>query len=298
MNTEKVWDVAVIGAGAAGLMTAILARRGGKEVLLIDSQKQIGAKILMAGGTRCNLTNERITEKDYQSDYPNAVKSAIRQFTSEEAVSFFKELGISVVLEPGGKYFPSTHSGRTVLEAFLKEVQKAGVVLKTEQKVTGMAFRETTFEISGANFTYTARKVVLTTGGLSYPGTGSDGSGYGFAQSFGHTLVPTTPSLTPLETGDSDWKQLSGVALPVRLILKQDDKKLATYQSDFLFTHFGFSGPSVLDISRHWIRAEKGPGLSGKNTEKSVCFIKNISCRVFSKTFCGDRPFKAEASSG
>lgn len=276
MNTPKVWDIAVIGAGAAGLITAVTARRGGLNVLLLDGKAQIGAKILMSGGTRCNLTNETVTEKDFQSDYPNAVKSAVRQLSSEEAVGFFKELGVSVVLEAGGKYFPSTHSGRTVLDAFMKEIERLGVVLKTGQKATGIVFKNSLFEISGQDFVYQAKNVVLTTGGLSFPGTGSDGTGYGLAAVFGHTMIATSPSLTPLETGDAEWKALSGVALPVRLSLLQGGKKKASYEGDFLFTHFGFSGPVVLNISRHWIRAEKTPDL-----KLSACFLPGLHEEAF-----------------
>ena len=251
---SKIWDVAVIGAGAAGLMSAITAKRRGAEVILLDGKSRIGAKILMSGGTRCNLTNQNVTEKDFESEHKNALRAVLKAFSSEHAVEFFQNLGIQAVLEEGGKYFPSTHSGRAVLEAFLKEVNRLGISLETSRKVGSLEYQNGRFLICGEDFSYYSRALVLTTGGLSFPATGSDGAGYGMAKHFGHSLVPTTPSLTPLLTEDPDWKSLSGLSLPVSLSLWTDGKKKIAFEGPLLFTHFGFSGPSALNISRHWIR--------------------------------------------
>ena len=249
------WDVMVVGAGAAGLMAAITCRREGLTVLLLDGKEKIGAKILMSGGTRCNVTNERVTADDFESETGRTVRHVLGAFPSERAVEFFETLGVKVVLEPGGKYFPSTHSGKTILNALLKEVEKTGVELKAPCKVTRLRFEDGLFFAEGEGFSFPAKTAVISTGGLSYPATGSDGAGYKIAKSFGHRLVETSPALTPLETDDADWKSLTGVSLPVRLTLGDGPKKKAVYEGSFLFTHFGFSGPAVLNISRHWIRA-------------------------------------------
>jgi predicted Rossmann fold flavoprotein len=172
-------------------------------------------------------------------------------------VEFFKDLGVGVVLEAGGKYFPSTHSGRTVLEALLKEVEKQNINLQKGKKVTSVTFDQNYFILKGDHFSHRAKTVVLCTGGLSYPRTGSDGRGYSVAQALGHTLVPTIPALTPLETSDPVWKSLSGLTIPVSLSLWVNHKKQVSYEGSFLFTHFGFSGPAVLNISRHWIRVRE-----------------------------------------
>ena len=254
MTGENTWDVAVVGAGAAGLMAALIAARGGSRVLLLDSKEKIGAKILMSGGTRCNITNAVITEKDFESSQKRILAAVLKAFSSEQALQFFKELGVEAVLEPGGKYFPSTHSGRTVLEALLRGVRQAGVELVPSKKVTRITFERDLFRLEGASFAYGAKKVILTTGGLSYPQTGSDGTGYAIAQSFGHSVIPTSPALTPLLTDDGDFKKLSGVSLPVRLNLYLEGTKKTGHDGAFLFTHTGFSGPVALDISRHWIR--------------------------------------------
>jgi len=259
---SKIKGVIVIGAGAAGLMTAIQARRLGADVLILDGQDKIGAKILISGGTRCNLTNQRVAEGDYETEEGKALRSILSAFSSEKAVQFFKELGVEVELEPGGKFFPTTHSGRTVLDALMKEISRSGIELKTGCKVKQCAFQKdiSRFLVAGEGFSYEARTVVLATGGLSFPQTGSDGTGYGIARAFGHSLIPTSPSLTPLETDDSDWKALTGLSLPVRVAFWAGGKKRAAYEGDFLFTHTGFSGPAVLNISRHWIRAKGEEG--------------------------------------
>lgn len=253
------WDVAIVGAGAAGLMASLAAGRAGLRVLLLDSKEKIGAKILMSGGTRCNITNAVVTEKDFESDQKRILAAVLKAFSPEQALQFFSELGVEAVLEPGGKYFPSTHSGRTVLEALLGGVRRAGVELIPSRKVTRLLFENDFFRVEGDLFSYSAKQVILTTGGLSYPQTGSDGTGYALAQSFGHSRVATSPALTPLLTGDEGLKKLSGVSLPARLGLWLEGTKKAEFESSFLFTHTGFSGPVVLDISRFWIRLqEKG----------------------------------------
>lgn len=252
---SETWDVAVVGAGAAGLMAAISARREGAKVLLLDGREKIGAKILMSGGTRCNVTNQTITEKDYESTEKKIVRSILAAFGSKQTLDFFENLGVEFVLEPNGKYFPTTHSGKTILDALVKETGNLGVVLETEQKITAISKQDGTFKLSSdfpADFF--AKTVILTTGGLSFPTTGSDGTGYKIAQAFGHSLIPTSASLTPLKTEDFIWRNLSGLSLPVKLTVKVSGKEIYSFTGDFLFTHFGFSGPSVLNISRHWIR--------------------------------------------
>lgn len=255
--SQKIWDAAVVGAGAAGLMTAILCGRAGLRVLLTDSQKKIGAKILMSGGTRCNVTNLDITEKDYASENIRIVRNILRGFTSREALDFFKEIGVEVEMEKGGKFFPKTHSARTVLDALIREVLRQKVVLETDCKITNIEKNHAVFSLHSSKAAFSAAKVVLCTGGLSYPTTGSDGTGYILARHFGHALVATTPALTPLLTGDGDFKSMMGIALPACLTLVKNGKKIISLEGDFLFTHFGFSGPVVLNMSRHWDRERK-----------------------------------------
>jgi predicted Rossmann fold flavoprotein len=251
-------DVIIVGAGAAGLMTAIKAAEGGSRVLLLEGQKKAGAKILMSGGTRCNVTNKTVSEKDFNSEHIIYVRNLLRSFSNTDAVRFFKDMGVELTLEPTGKYFPSTNSGKTILDALLGRTAQANVTLLYEHKVKAVSFDHGTFSLKGEGFHFNCKNVVLTTGGLSYSETGSDGIGYRLAQSFGHSMVETTPALTPLTSGDEDLKSLSGITLEVGLTLLGEGKKRFSCRGSFLFTHFGFSGPVVLDISRHYLR-EKGP---------------------------------------
>lgn len=258
-ESSILYDTAVVGAGAAGLTAAIHSRRLGLKTILLDGREKIGAKILMSGGTRCNVTNQKVSEQDFQSERRRSVRNVLRAYPAERTEDFFRALGVELVLEPGGKLFPSTHSGRTILEALTREADFRGVRLVTGCKVDSIRRKEPFFELGGTGFSIQSRTVILCTGGLSFPTTGSDGSGYALAQAMGHSLVETSPSLTPLLTADEAWKKLSGLTLPVRISLVHEALKIAEYEGSFLFTHTGFSGPAVLNISRHWIRL-KDPG--------------------------------------
>ena len=273
---EKAADIAIVGAGAAGLMTAVWAgrtaqtKRKALRILLFDTRRKVGAKILMSGGTRCNVTNRGVKPSDFQGGARHFIKHILEAFTPQETLRFFKEIGVELVSEPTGKYFPSTHSAQTVLDALLKEVKRLGIILVTGIRITKIEKAGEFFHLTGDGGPGTggqshttglwsqwiARKVILTTGGRSYPTTGSDGTGYEIAKSLGHTLIPTFPALTPLLTKDNDWKELSGVSLEVEISFFKYAKKQWECLDSFLFTHFGFSGPAALDISRHFAAAK------------------------------------------
>ncbi len=249
------YDVAVIGAGAAGLAAAIAAARTGPvSVLLLDGRDMIGAKILMSGGTRCNVTHFKVLPSDFFSQTPRTVRNILSGFTPAQTLQFFHELGVRLVLEETGKYFPDTHSAKTVLDALVSEALRLKVELVTGCKISEVRQENGIFAAAGNGKTYLARTLILCTGGLSYPTTGSDGTGYSLAKKFGHERVETSPALTPLLTSDPDWKSLSGLTLDCRLELWEGGKKQIDFTDSFLFTHQGFSGPAALNISRHWLR--------------------------------------------
>ena len=274
----KPVDIAVVGAGAAGLMAAIAAARPPQlkdkpQILLLDTKSKIGAKILMSGGTRCNVTNKEVQPSDFQGGSSHFVKHILDAFTPHETLRFFKEIGVELVLEPTGKYFPATCSAQTVLGALMKEAKRLGIQLKTGIRMTQIKKSGDGFHLIGdrgpvtgdkprvtslsSPFQVTAQKVILTTGGLSYPTTGSDGTGYGIAKSFGHTVVDTFPALTPLLAGENPWKALTGISVEAELSFFKKGKKQGKCRGPLLFTHFGFSGPAALDISRHFAAAKK-----------------------------------------
>jgi len=263
-NVESA-DIVIVGAGAAGLMTAIWAGRTAqanktpKKIILFDSKAKIGAKILMSGGTRCNVTNREVTSADYEGEPRHVIKHVLEGFRPEETRQFFQEIGVALVLEPTGKYFPETNSAQTVLTALIEEMRRVDVDLRTQARVTQIKKIEQGFRLQlvDQDAALIAKQVVLTTGGLSHPTTGSDGAGYVMAKQLGHTARPTFPALTPLMTTDKIWQSLSGIAFPMTLSFYQNGKKQKERTEAVLFTHFGFSGPAALDISRYWASAEK-----------------------------------------
>jgi len=268
-------EVLVIGAGAAGLMAAIACRHQGMKTTLLDGRETFGAKILMSGGTRCNVTNQKVTERNFSGEDLHAVRNVLAAFPAPRAADFFRSIGVALLVEEGGKYFPETHSARTVLEALIREAERLGVEIRTGCKVTSLAADGNVWKASGDGFSLTALTVILCTGGLSYPTTGSDGTGYHLAAALGHGMVETSPALTPLLTDDGDWKKLSGVALPCRLRLSSEGRTEAEYEGAMLFTHFGFSGPVVLNMSRHWIRC------SDPHRELAVNFLPSTNQEHF-----------------
>lgn len=251
---DAVWDVIVIGAGPAGLMAAITCARRSRKVLILEGHSKPGAKLLISGGGRCNLTNLRVTEKDYHTGQPRTVRNILSAFPVDQTLAFFHDLGVETVFEEGTKYFPEKQSARAILDALLGEIKRLGVELELAKKVTDIAGREGAFQITGKNFSYEAKRILIATGGLSYPETGSDGTGYGFAKCFGHRMVPTSPALTSFLTDDPHWKNLAGITVPVKLKLEVDGKDIASSEGVMLLTHTGFSGPAVLDISGVWCR--------------------------------------------
>lgn len=247
-------SVVVIGAGAAGLMAALMAARAGASVVLLDSQEVIGAKILVSGGGRCNVTNESVEPKHFHSGSPALVEAVLGAFNVEDTLDVFGQLGVPLKLEPEmGKYFPVSDSAHTVLDALVNAVRQAGVRLRCGQAVSAVE-PGTKWTVTTPEREYEASAVIICTGGLALPKSGSTGTGYVMASRLGHTIVQTTPALSPLLADCPAHAELSGVTLPVRLTWKSDDEVLAQYEGSFLFTHTGYSGPPALNVSRHIAR--------------------------------------------
>ncbi|MFA7000873.1 MAG: NAD(P)/FAD-dependent oxidoreductase [Candidatus Omnitrophota bacterium] len=269
-------EIVIVGGGAAGLMAAAFLGEAGRNVLLLNATAKLGSKILISGGTRCNVTNLQVTEKDYHGGSARVIRNILRTFPEDRAVRFFEDCGVELVPEKDGKLFPKTQSARTVLDALLARVRCSGkVTIETGRKITGISSDEEGFSLHAESWTCRAKTVILCTGGLSYPETGCDGSGYRLAKSLGHTIVPTLPALTPLLTKDPDWTALMGLALPCRLSVKDAAKKEILAEGPVLFTHTGFSGPAVLDISCHW------PAAHALGRPVSACFLPEISEEEF-----------------
>lgn len=262
-NKQHSAEIVIVGAGAAGLMAGIWAGRSHpeKRIVIVDGAKKLGAKILVAGGGRCNVTHHHVDAKAYAGSSRNAIKKVLRRFDVPETVTFFRELGVELKREETGKLFPTSDSARTVLDALLRGVRQAGVEIWHPWRVEGIKISETgrlEIERLGGQERISAETIILATGGKSIPKSGSDGHGWTIAQSLGHTLTKRIfPALVPLTLPKNHFIcQLSGLTLPTTLTLwAGNGKKLVDFTNSTLCTHFGLSGPSVLDVSRYWIDA-------------------------------------------
>jgi predicted Rossmann fold flavoprotein len=252
-------DVIVVGAGAAGLATAIFARALNPErtVAVLDGSPRPGAKILVSGGSRCNVTNTVVSERDYWGGKRTIIRRVLRGLPVAATVAWFRELGVTLKEEPNGKLFPTTDRSRDVLDALLRGATEAGVTILAGTRVHDVLPVENTFRIETSRGSMTARAVVLATGGLSLPRTGSDGAGLAMARHLGHTIVPTTPALAPLLV-QNGWINgvLSGVAQDVELSVWIEGRVEERIRGPMLWTHFGLSGPAPLNVSRVLLRAQ------------------------------------------
>ena len=246
--------IIVIGAGAAGIMSAIRAAENGAQVTLFEKMPHIGRKLRITGKGRCNLTNT--------ADIPEVVKnipgngkflySALKNFSPVDTVNFFESLGVKTKIERGGRIFPASDDATEVIDALLKRLIILGVEVKTNSPVTEILSANKKIvgvKVGGKIFDCDA--VILATGGASYPATGSTGDGFKFAKKLGHTITEILPALVPLETEEDFVKDLQGLSLKnVRVKLLADGKKISEQFGEMLFTHFGVSGPIILTLSR------------------------------------------------
>lgn len=254
-------ELLIVGAGAAGLAAAILARRAdpARQIVLLDSAAKPGAKILVSGGGRCNVTNATVRETDFWGGKSTIVRQILRAFPPASTIEFFRGLGVSLREEAGGKLFPDTDRARDVLEALLGGARGSGVDLRTGVRVLAVSRTADGFVLETSRGPVSASQVILATGGQSLPKTGSDGAGYAIARTLGHTIVPLTPALAPLlldrESPYGIHERLSGVTADAELSVWIDRTRRLRLAGPLLWTHFGISGPVVLNVSRHWARA-------------------------------------------
>lgn len=260
-RTENSSDLCIVGAGAAGLMAAIWAARSCPQstIVLLDGARKLGAKILVAGGGRCNVTHDVVAADAYAGSSRNAIRKVLQRFDVAPTIAFFRELGVELKREETGKLFPTTDDSHTVLNALLRAARSANVQFMNPCRVEKIEVRAGKFRVSGAWGELIADKVVLATGGKSLPKSGSDGAGYRLARSLGHTITPDIfPALVPLTLPNDHFLcGLSGLALPATFtVYAGNGKAVASFTDSALCTHFGLSGPVVLDISRYWLATE------------------------------------------
>ncbi|MFN8604264.1 MAG: NAD(P)/FAD-dependent oxidoreductase [Candidatus Binatia bacterium] len=295
----------MIGAGAAGLAAAIFAAeeaaraaasapgRAMPRIVVLEGARKIGAKILVSGGGRCNVTHDQVSADDFNGAR-NPIRNVLAAFDADAAKEWFASLGVALKREDTGKLFPVSDSARSVVDALVSRCRALGVELHTRARVTSLA-RDgdgddgafvVAFERGGATHELRARRVILTTGGRSLPRTGSDGGGYALARALGHTVTDTHPALVPLVLARGFFHaELRGISHEAELTTLANGKRVDRRSGSLLWTHFGISGPVVLDASRHWVLARaRGDAvelrmsvLPGKTAEDADAWLQSLA---------------------
>ncbi len=249
-------EVIVIGGGAAGMMAALQCAWMGGRVTLLEGNEKLGKKVYITGKGRCNLTNDCTLDEFMQqvAHNPRFLYSALNAFTPQDMMSLLEENGCPVVVQRGRRVFPATEKASDVTRTLTRLMQQAGVNIRLNTKVQDILVEDGQVQgvVTRQGERLSAGQVILATGGQSYPVTGSDGDGYRLAEKLGHTVLPPTPVLSAL-VSDAQWvRRLQGLSLKnVTLTLQSGKKRLYREQGEMLFTHFGISGPLVLEMSCH-----------------------------------------------
>ena len=285
--------VVIIGGGPAGLIAAISAAQENNEVIVLEKMNEVGRKLLITGKGRCNITSN-IPMEEFIRNIPGNGKflyGAFNNFTNEDIISLLKEQGVNVKVERGQRIFPVTDRSIDVRDAIVKKVKKLGVKIivnaKVQKIITKKNNNENTINVSKVEYLINGKKevldcekVILATGGKSYPKTGSTGDGYEIAKKLGHTVTKIVPSLVPLEAkGDSIriCKQLQGLSLKnvgVKFVNIERNKEIYKDFGEMIFTHFGLSGPTILSGSAHLLRYKNLEELLQNNKIKILIDLK------------------------
>ncbi|ASK92010.1 NAD(P)/FAD-dependent oxidoreductase [Xanthomonas campestris pv. trichodesmae] len=286
-------DVLVIGAGAAGLMSALTAGQRGRKVLVIDHANKVGKKILMSGGGRCNFTNTGTTPGNFISANRHFCKSALARYSPADFVEMVERHAIAYHEKELGQLFCDI-SSKQIVRMLLDECDAAGVQIRTQCDVLSVQRGSDSFEVQTSQGSVQTRSLIVATGGLSIPSMGASGFGYTLAKQFGHALLPTRAGLVPLTlsgTHQERLHELSGLALPV-----QAQCNGASFRNFMLLTHRGVSGPAILQISSYWqpgddLRLDLLPGrdaatwLREQKQQRGATELRNVLADVLPKRF-------------
>ena len=287
MQTEK-YDLAIIGAGPGGMMAALRASECGANVILLEKNPVPGMKILMTGKERCNITNAETDVRKFAANFGKNGKfllTALYRFGTKETIDFFHSNRLKTKIERGGRIFPEGNKARDVQELFLSLIKKSNITLLTNCRIKNISQRQDRIEkIILDNAGVKAKNYLISTGGLSYPRTGSTGDGYIWARQMGHTIVKPEPALTPILVKEKLVKALEGLSLKnVRISIYQDNKKRDDRFGEALFTGSGLSGPIVLDMSK-----SIGKSLVNGQTDLFIDFKPALDFNVLDKRILRD----------
>lgn len=256
-NITKIYDVAVIGGGPAGMMAAGHAAERGLEVILIEKNESLGKKLLITGGGRCNVTNAEFDDRILLAKFKNNDKflfSAFSQHSVKESLEFFHSRNMPTKIEAEKRVFPESNSAQSVWNVMLDHLKKNNVTILSNAPVSGF-IQSVPGKIDGVRLKNSniiqAKNLILATGGKSRPETGSTGEGFEWLQKIGHTVIEPSASLVPVKIKDGWVKRISGLTLPeVKITLFQNETKQDSKKGKILFTHFGVSGPTILNMSK------------------------------------------------
>lgn len=255
-NEEKIWDVAVIGGGPSGMMAAGRAAELGAKVILLEKNDSLGKKLLITGGGRCNVTNAEFDTRKFLSKFGKDGKflfSAFSRFAVKETIDLFNSKNMETKVEAENRVFPKSDSSKSVWDVLVKYMSRHGVTIFFNSPADG--FVKKGGHVKAVKLKdgreINARSFILATGGMSRPETGSTGEGFDWLQKIGHTIVKQGSALVPISVKDAWVKRLQGISLSnVKVSIAQNGKKQVTQAGKILFTHFGLSGPAILNMSR------------------------------------------------
>jgi predicted Rossmann fold flavoprotein len=249
---DKAYDLCVVGAGAAGLMAAITAARAGNRTAVFEKNTTAGRKLLITGGTRCNITHD-LSPKDFTEackPYHRFLRHSLYEFSPQDMRQFLAGIGVETIVQPDGCVFPVSQKACDVQQALVKEAIDGGVKFYYDKAVENIVRKDSVFTLFHKDIEVQAENVIIACGGLSYPATGSTGDGFVFARSFGHRIVKPQSSLVPLVTGEYWVGRVAGAAVGNAGLLVEGEKKKKQIRGALIFTDDGIGGPAVLNFSR------------------------------------------------
>lgn len=254
----KLYDIVVVGAGPAGMMAAIRAGQLGKNVMLIEKNDTIGKKLKITGSNRCNITNTASLDTFMEKFGKKGAffRSAFAALSNKRLMSLFESKELKFKIEENGRVFPVSDKSRSVIKVLKEYLSRNKVKINYNTRLVKIKQKKDYFSLDLGNDNYMAtKKVILATGGVSYPATGSTGDGFNVAKKAGHKITPLKPGIVPLKVGETWIKELQGVPLEnVRITFKYGKRKIVSDTGNMIFTHFGISGPLVLDLSSQIVR--------------------------------------------
>jgi len=252
------YDVVIVGAGAAGLLAGVRAAELGQKVLILEKMDRAGRKLLITGKGRCNITNSAEIKEFISNIYPDGrfLYPAFKNFFSDDIINILNASGVETILERGGRYFPASEDAHDIVNALINKANDLGIKISYKSTVKKIIVKEG--KIAGAKYYQKdvekyidTGRIIICTGGKSYPGTGSSGDGYALAKNIGHTIIEPLPSLVPLVTKENYAERMQGLTLKnVRATIRVNGENKSKEFGDLLFTHYGLSGPIILTLSR------------------------------------------------